>query len=320
MTAVHTVTGPVDPDDLGFTQTHEHILCDARRTHRIAPPREAYMGGPMSLTDPERAIVELRKYRERGGRGMVEMTTVAWGRDVKELNRISRESGVRIVATAGYYTWPFIPRDVDTRSVASLADELVVELTEGADGTGHTAGILKSAIHFDRIGGIEEKCLRAVARASIATGSAITTHTSGKKHQEIPGGNVGRQHVRVLREEGVSLDRLVVGHTDEHPDVNVLSELAGYGSYVQFDILEKPYYVLDLTRAELIRELIARGHVERILIGTDRVRRNELYQELGGVGYTYVLDTFLDMMRNEGVTDGAIEQILCVNPGRMLAY
>ena len=199
MTSVHTVTGPIDPGSLGFTQTHEHILCDARRTHRIEPAKEANMGGPMGLDDAERAIVELRKYRELGGRGIVEVTTAAWGRDVKELNRISRESGVHIVATAGFYTWPFIPRDVDERSVADIADELVGELTEGADGSGFTAGILKSAIHFDRIGGVEEKGLRAVARAALAVGAAITTHTSGKKHQEIPGGNVGKQHVRILR-------------------------------------------------------------------------------------------------------------------------
>ena len=39
MKAVHTVTGPVDPNALGFTQTHEHILCDARRTHRGPGPK-----------------------------------------------------------------------------------------------------------------------------------------------------------------------------------------------------------------------------------------------------------------------------------------
>jgi predicted metal-dependent phosphotriesterase family hydrolase len=314
---VHTVQGLINPDQLGFTHTHEHILCDARMTHRTEPPTR---GAYMLLDDCERAVIELQKYRDLGGGGMVELTTVAWGRDIKVLKRISEESGVHIVATAGFYTWPFIPRQVDECSIAHLADELIVELTEGADGADTTAGILKSAIHFDRIGGVEEKCLRAVARASIATGAAITTHTNGKRHQEIPGGNVGMQHVRILREEGVSLDRLVVGHTDEHADINFLSELADLGCYVQFDVLDKTHYLLDLTRAKLTRELIRRGHLNRILLGTDRCRHSELYEERGGVGYTYILETFIDMLEAEGVSSSEIDQICRVNPGEMLAY
>jgi phosphotriesterase-related protein len=317
MKTVHTVRGPIDPDRLGFTHTHEHILCDARMTHRTEPPTR---GAYMLLDDRERAVIELRKFRDLGGSGMVELTTAAWGRDIKVLKRISEESGVHIVATAGFYTWPFIPRQVDERSIAHLADDLIVELTEGADGADTTAGILKSAIHFDRIGGVEEKCLRAVARASIATGAAITTHTAGNRHQEIPGGNVGMQHVRILREEGVSLDRLVVGHTDEQADINFLSELAELGCYVQFDLLDKTHYLLDRTRAKLTRELIRRGHLNRILLGTDRCRRSELYEERGGVGYTYILETFVDMLKAEGVSSPEINRICRVNPGEMLAY
>ena len=317
MKKVHTVRGPIDPDQLGFTHTHEHILCDARMTHRTEPPSR---GAYMLLDDRERAVTELGKFKDLGGGGMVELTTAAWGRDIKVLKRISEESGVHIVATAGFYTWPFIPRQVDERPITQLADDLIVELTKGADGADTTAGILKSAIHYDRIGGVEEKCLRAVARASIATGAAITTHTNGQRHQEIPGGNVGMQHVRILREEGVSLDRLVVGHTDEHPDINFLSELAELGCYVQFDVIDKTHYLLDLTRAKLIRELIRRGHLNRLLLGTDRCRHSELYEERGGVGYTYILDTFVGMLEAEGVSASEIDQICRVNPGEMLAY
>jgi predicted metal-dependent phosphotriesterase family hydrolase len=317
MKKVHTVRGPIDPDQLGFTHTHEHILCDARMTHRCEPPTR---GAYMLLDDHERAVKELRKFKDLGGSGMVELTTAAWGRDIKVLKRISEDSGVHIVATAGFYTWPYIPRQVDERSIALLTDDLIVELTEGADGAEATAGILKSAIHFDRIGGVEEKCLRAVARASIATGAAITTHTPGNRRQEIPGGNVGMQHVRILREEGVPLDRLVVGHTDEHADINFLAELAEHGCYVQFDVLDKTHYLLDLTRAKLTRELIRRGHLNRILLGTDRCRRSELYEEHGGVGYTYILETFVDMLEAEGVSSAEIDRICRVNPGEMLAY
>lgn len=317
MTKVHTVCGPIEPSQLGFTHTHEHILCDARMTYRTEPPTR---GAYMLLDDQERAVTELKKFKDMGGGSMVELTTASWGRDIKILKRISEASGIHIVATTGFYTWPYIAQDLDTRSIPDLANDLIVELTEAADGAETTAGILKSAIHFDRIEGIEEKCLRAVARASMATGAAITTHTNGKRHQEIPGGNVGMQHVRILRDEGISSDRLVVGHTDEQADINFLSELAELGCYVQFDVLEKTHFMLDVTRAKLIAELIRRGHLKRILLGTDRCRHTELYDERGGVGYTYILDTFVEMLKTEGISDSEIEQICCVNPGEMLAF
>ena len=320
MKTVKTVTVDVDPYQLGFTQTHEHILCNAKLTHRIDPPKDVYMGGPMGLIDQNRAIDELKKYSKSGGKGIVEVTTQAWGRNLEKLKNISLKSGVHIIATAGFYTWPFIPKEYDNKSINDITKELVIELTEGIYKDKIRAGILKSAIHFDRIKGIEEKCLRAVARTSLETGAAITTHTSGKKHQEIPSGNVGKQHIKILKEEGVSLDRLVVGHTDEHPDINILSELASYGNYIQFDIIQKPYYVLDVTRAKLIKELIKRGYINKILISTDRVRNVELYKELGGVGYTYIHDVFLNLLRKEKITENEIEQICCINPGEMLAF
>lgn len=314
---VQTVTGPLAPDALGFTLPHEHILCDAMLTHRGPKPSPS---GAMGLTDRDRAAAELRKYRAAGGRAVVEVTTAGWGRDMADLKALSEATGVAIVATAGYYTWPFIPWEVEDHTVEDMAAMLIRELTDGADGTDIRAGILKSAIHFDRIERVEAKCLAAVARACLATGAAITTHTSGKRKQEIPGGNVGRQHLKALLAEGIPAHRLVNGHIDEQADIAVLSELAEAGAYVQFDTVEKQHYMLDRTRARLIKALIDRGHLKRILIATDRARKSELYEELGGVGYTYVIETFLGMLREEGVSNAEIERICCVNPGEMLAF
>ena len=50
---VHTVCGPIGPEKLGFTHTHEHIVCDGRMTHRTDPPTR---GGYMLLDDQARAV------------------------------------------------------------------------------------------------------------------------------------------------------------------------------------------------------------------------------------------------------------------------
>jgi phosphotriesterase-related protein len=239
---------------------------------------------------------------------------------VRGLKEVSERSGVRVIAMAGYYTEPCIPLDVDTESIDFLAERLITELTEGVEGTGIRAGILKSGIHYARIEGVERKALLAVARAARETGAAITTHTAGSRRYEVRGGNHGRQHLQFLREEGVPAKQLIVGHVDERPDVNYLSELAELGCYIQFDVINKEHWLLDETRTELIKELIDRGHLSQVLLGTDRCRKAELYRELGGAGYTFIFDVFIDVLGSKGVEKGEIEVLLAENPGRALAF
>jgi len=317
---VHTVTGPVRPDELGWCQTHEHVVCD----YRLAPRRPAIDvrtgDGFMFLGNVDRAVEELKAYRETGGRALVEVTSSGWGRDVSKLKEISLRSGVHIVAMSGYYIEPCIPLYVDDAPIGDLANMLVEELTTGIEGTSIRAGILKSALLGSRIEGIEEKALRAVAIARRETGAAITTHTTGSRRYEIPAGNHGPQHLRILLEEGVSPDRLIVGHVDERPDISRLTELADKGCYIQFDVLGKLHYLKEETRAYLIKRLIDEGHLTKVLIGTDRCRESELYKDAGGVGYTYVHDTFSSYLNHEGVSNRDIQVIMEENPGRALAF
>src|SRR5919205_1180708 len=92
-----TVRGPVAPEALGLTVTHEHLLCDLRsRWH--APPRERpdlaalvdvdptprdrgpLMGDPyvcrpnLLLDDPALMAQELGYFRQAGGGALVELT------------------------------------------------------------------------------------------------------------------------------------------------------------------------------------------------------------------------------------------------------
>ena len=317
---VHTVTGPCRPDELGWCQTHEHVVCDYRLAPRNLDRVRRGDTGYMYLGDVDKQVRELTKYREKGGGTVVEVTSSGWGRDVKKLKEISVRSGVKIVAMSGFYMEPCIPLYVDETPTRKLADELVQELTVGVEGTGIRAGILKSAILRSRIEDIEEKALRAVCMAQRETGAAITTHTTGSRRYEIPSGSHGPQHLRIILEEGVRPDRLIVGHIDERPDIRVLCELAGKGCYVQFDVLGKLHYLKDETRASLIKTMIKEGHLKKILIGTDRCRETETYPELGGHGYTFVNDVFVPIMKADGISDSEIRTIMCENPGEALAF
>ena len=69
---------------------------------------------------------------------------------------------------------------------------------------------------------------------------------------------------------------------------------------------------------ELLCELLARGHVDRILLSQDVCHDSQL-RRYGGNGYTYLARTFLPRLREAGVTDAEIETMTVANPRRLLS-
>lgn len=313
---IQTVLGPVAPADLGVCLPHEHVWCD----QRLAPRGQLFGANRdtasfMRLDDEAAMVGELRAFRDAGGGAIVDVTCDGWGRDLDVLARLSEASGVHLIATAGYYIEPCIPWFVDAMDVDALADHVTRELEVGIDG--RRCGLVKSAIHRARVEGVELKVLRAVARAQRRTGVAITTHTTGGRRQEVPGGNVGPQQLAVLLEEGVPPHRLIVGHVDERPDIDVLDGLARQGCYVQFDVIGKEHWLLDATRAELVAELVRRGHAERLLLSHDRNRGHEM-RFGGGSGYRHLLDAFFPRLRAAGLDETTLRLLTVENPARAL--
>ena len=315
---IHTVLGPIRPEELGVCLPHEHLWCD----QLLAPRRELFgtrttVKIPMQLRNVELMVAELVAYREAGGSAVVEVTCDGWGRDLELLARLSEASGVHIVATAGFYIEPCMPPFVAHDSVERLADHLTRELLEGVGPAGRHCGVLKSAIHRARVEGLELKALRAVAAAQRRTGVAITTHTTGGRRQEVKGGTVGLEQLEILEQEGVPASRLIVGHVDERPDIDVLAGLAAKGCFVQFDVIGKEHWLLDRTRAGLLKELIRRGHLEQLLLSHDVNREHEL-RHGGGGGYCHIFESFIGRLEGVGVTPEEVRTMMVDNPARAL--
>src|SRR5262249_33315816 len=163
---VQTVTGLVDPDSLGPTLMHEHLLIDAshleprplddaqeqvfgeKLTVEIAS-RIKFGGDPnldnARLDDLEMAVAELAWFREAGGGTVVEVTNHGLHRDPAGLRRIAERTGLSIVMGSSYYVGASHPPDMATRTEEEIAAEIVSELFEGAGDTGICAGIIGEA-------------------------------------------------------------------------------------------------------------------------------------------------------------------------------
>lgn len=304
MAHIMTVTGPLEAAALGVTLMHEHVILDHEKSYR---------GGFVArLEDPDVAVEELGRFRDAGGSALVELTTGDIGRDPALLRRIAESSGVHIVASTGYYTEQVYRPEVYELTVDRLAQRMIDEITVGIADTGVRAGIIGELGTFRRhITPAEERVFRAAARAQQETGVAISTHTYW-------GGELGIEQARVLVDEGVAPDRIVIGHLGDRRDNDHYARIGDEGVWLQFDHIGKSEYLADRQRARMIADMVRRGFTDRLLLSCDVSYRSEL-ATFGGIGYAHLPSVFVPLLREEGLDEATIATILVDNPRRVLA-
>ena len=304
-----TVLGSVDPAELGWVLPHEHTAIALWHI----PNRWDYW----ELRRDEPVLTEeLTAFRQAGGGTVIDLTLDGVGRDPSWLAGLSRSTGLHIVMGSGWYRGAHYPPEalIDRRSVEELADEIVRDATDGVGETGIRAGII-GEIGTDKpwLSAQEERVHRAAARAARRTGLAITTHGVQS--------TVGLDQLDVFEAEGADLSRVVIGHADSYPSLDHHLAIVERGATVEFDFLGMAFTPLERhgegRLIELLCELLARGHAERILLSQDVCHDSQL-RRYGGNGYTYLAETFLPRLREAGVSDDEIRTITVDNPRRLL--
>jgi predicted metal-dependent phosphotriesterase family hydrolase len=306
---VETVRGPIDPAELGFTLPHEHTEISLWHV----PNRWDYW----ELTRDEPTILsELGLFREAGGRSIVDLTLPGVGRDPLWLRRISEATGLHIVMGCGWYRQAYYPAEalIDRRSVDDLADELFEEATGGVGATGIRPGII-GEIGTDKpwMTAQEERVHRAAARASRRTGLGITTHAVMS--------DVGLQQLKVFEDEGADLSRVVIGHVDSFPSLDYYLDIIRRGASIELDFLGMSFTPQERHGeghiVELLCDLLARGHADRVLLSQD-VCHNSQLKRYEGNGYVYLIEKFLPRLHEAGASDAEIETMTRDNPARIL--
>lgn len=309
MAHVQTVLGPIEPAALGFTLLHEHT--------QIALWQIEGRWDYWQLTRDEPVILEeLATFRASGGSGLADLTLPGVGRDPGWLRGLAEASGLHIVMGCGWYRTAYYPPEarIDRRSADDLADELVGEFLEGVGETGIRPGII-GEIGTDKpwVSALEERVHRAVARASVRTGLAISTHAVMSA--------VGLAQLRIFEEERADLSRVVIGHADSYPVLDHYLEIVRRGANLEFDFLGMSFTPIERHGeqriVELLCELLARGHADRILLSQDVCHDSQLtcYE---GHGFAYLATSFLPRLRAAGVSDAEIETMTVSNPRRLL--
>lgn len=304
MTAsIHTVLGEIAPSDLGRCLPHEHLICD------FSPVTG---GGDHLLNEVELMIDELAYFTAAGGTTLVEVTPPDLGRNHLALRHIAQRSGVQVVMGTGWYRRAFYPEHLDRTGTNEVAEAMVTELTQGAAGTDVRAGVIgEIGVDRDTISGVEERVLRASARAHLRTGAPVSTHSS-----MFP---VGLAQLDVLVEEGMAPDRVVIGHADTYLDTDYHHAVLRRGANLQFDTAGRNHMNPDRRRAESFVRLAHDGWLDRLLLSSDRCLRSDL-RGFNGAGYDHVLTSFRQLLLDLGLTADEFDVVTMDNPARVLAW
>jgi predicted metal-dependent phosphotriesterase family hydrolase len=297
---VQTVDGPVAPDELGFTLTHEHVFLEMWATDG-----QGFVG---QTRDEDVLAAELAAFRAAGGSCLVDQTPGGAGRDPSGLRRMTARTGLKIVTGCGWYTEPFYPPgdDLGRRSVNAIADQLVSEISDGFGDTGVRPGIIgEIGASQGWLSPLEERVHRAAARAQRRTGLPLATHTLYHA--------AGAAQMALFDEEGVDPARVCIGHCDTFPSLEYCLGVARWGGYVSIDNLGHQLGDHEELVRRVVLGLLEAGCADRLLLSQDVGQVPEL-RSRGGRGFTYVAETFLPSLRDAGVTEATIETLTVHNP------
>ena len=312
MPTVNSVLGPIDTANLGFTLSHEHVLVSSAGIQYVYPEfidREGTIA---------KGIADLVQAYGEGLRTIVDVTTIDLGRDIRMLEHVSRESGVNIICATG--TWRDIPRVFWTADPDAIAPLYIREIEEGIEGTGIKAAVIKVANDMGGVTPEGEIILRAAARAQKATGVPISTHTYAPER-------VGEQQVAIFEDEGVDLNKVYIGHSDDTTDTGYLIGLLRKGVWIGLDRFpggRTPGTPDWRGRTDTAKKLIDAGFGHRIMLGHDwqvtlsiaSEQAQAERREYNPDGYLFISRNVLPGLKERGASQEDVDKIMVDNPRR----
>jgi predicted metal-dependent phosphotriesterase family hydrolase len=298
---IRTVLGDRELPD-GPILAHEHLQIDL--SHNKGPDN-------VFAAEEEPDVTADLKYTAKtyGLVGLADLSPVGGGRNVAALARISRATGVAVVASTGYY-WEPVPKIVSESSEDELVEIMARDVEQGAEGSDHRCGIIKIGTLEDNFSAATEKLFRAAARTSTRTGAPVITHTEKPYH--------ALWHVEALQSGGMDMRHALISHLHKASSIEDIAKVAATGAFVGVDQIGFARGMTMSEMAEVTKKCIDASLIGQLIISSD-VARKSRFMKNGGTSYATVFAKFLGLLRERGVTEAQIHTLLHVNPRSILS-
>ncbi len=308
MAKINSVLGSIDTNELGFTLMHEHVLVMSWSMRQAFPgwlDRDAFL---------QKAVSDLRATGKAGVATLVDVTPINLGRDIHLVREVAEKSGMQIIAATGFY-WmdePFLMGWEADR----LVEFMLPDIEKGIQGTDVKAGIIKCATDAPGVTEYNRKLLQAAARLHRATGVPITTHTSSAHRN-------GLDQQALLREEGVDLSRVVIGHCGDTEDLDYLEKVLSAGSFLGMDRFGLDILLPTDKRVAVVAELCRRGYADRMVLSQDASCHMDWFPAgalemfVPDYHHRFICFSVLPALREQGVSEEQIRLMTVDNPRRI---
>ncbi|GFS34926.1 phosphotriesterase-related protein [Nephila pilipes] len=347
---VQTVLGPVEPNTLGVTLTHEHLLHELPLEvfrHPLPKNIPPLKDSPFTVgnlgwlrqypycfddnniyTDEgvRKAVKEeMHFFKQVGGGTIVDNGSIGLrAKDqVQFLTTLSKETGVNVVTGTGFYVVFAQSQSVISMKVEEMAAKIRDDILNGIDDTGIKCGVIGEIGCSWPLDDFERKSLVSSAIVQEETGCPVIIHPGRDK--ESP-----EEIFRVFQEAGGKIGHTVMSHLERtlHTKQD-LAEFASLGSYCEFDLfgIEVSYYQhnedidmpSDAQRIKRLHYLIEQGFGDKIVISHDIHTKHRL-MKYGGHGFSHIIANVVPNMKKRGFSEDHIRKILINNPQKWLTF
>jgi len=299
---VETVHGPVEPNSLGMTLSHEHLF-----SNFSLPLEETDTYDEAALFS--QVIPYLRSLHEQGIRTIIDYTANYFGRRPDLLKAIADSTGIQIVTNTGIYGAAndrYVPQYAYEYSAEKIARRWIAEAEQGINGTSIRPGFIKLAFDEGPPTDIDRKLFEAGIKTHLETGLTVAVHTGNNPEA------VGLQ-LSLLDEYGVDPSAWIWTHGNWHNDLDRLLEVAAQGAWISLDGVKRDNVEQYLDYIQRFREA---DLLDRLLLSHD----GDAYPAGGEIRPFEAIPTALiPAMRVHGFPEAVIDQLLVENPGKAYA-
>lgn len=282
--------------------THEHILVDFAGADSIQPDSWNH---DLIIKEMMPYLEELKEYDVNY---FVDATPDYLGRDVILLEKLAKQSGIRIITNTGLYGAfdnKYIPEYVQEINAKELAEIWINEYQNGIKETSIKPGFIKIAVdNSDPLSTLHQKLVKAAALTHLKTGLTIASHT-GKAMGLWP-------QLNILKETGVSPEAFIWVHAHAEEDNNIYLKAAEMGCWISFDGLAR-----DLkNHIDKISFAKENGILNRILLSHDAGWYDPQKENQNIKPYTTVFKKLYPELKSQGFTDDEFKLLISVNPSK----
>ncbi len=316
MATVESVNGPVDVDDLGLTLIHEHF----RSTDEALRFQFPHLYDEDA--EWEAAMADATAVKGHGVTTVVEPSAMFLSRDAAFSKRVADESGLQILLATGVYTYDHLPQPLLNRTEDQIAGIFVHEIENGIQGTGIKPAFIKCAADQPGVTPNVEKIHRAAARASMQTGRPIMAHSR-------PASETGIDQMRIFTEEGVDPGKVQIAHTGDTDNLEYIEALLDTGCWIGLDRYGLDIFLPTERRIATTLALLEKGHVERMFLSQDFCSTLDWFtpevaeilraSEVPNWSMTFLFEQVIPTLRDGGMTDEQLNQMMVENPKRWLS-